>query len=82
MTRATLLSFAQKAMLARFALALVVMWMLTSPAPTQSGWVRLSPPGATPPPRSGHAMAYDSLRHRLVLFGGEDYNHRDRKSVV
>jgi len=33
-------------------------------------WNQLRPPVA-PPPRLGHAMAYDSQRSRVVLFGGD-----------
>jgi cysteine-rich repeat protein len=34
-----------------------------------SKWTRLSP-AASPSPRHGHSMAYDSVRDRVVLFGG------------
>src|SRR5207302_472457 len=34
-----------------------------------SNWSLLSP-GSAPSPRNGHTMAYDSLRHVTVLFGG------------
>jgi cysteine-rich repeat protein len=33
-------------------------------------WTRLTPTTA-PPPRSEHAMVYDSARERLVMFGGD-----------
>ena len=33
------------------------------------GWREVIP-ALSPPPRYGHAMAYDSIRHRVVLFGG------------
>jgi hypothetical protein len=33
-------------------------------------WARVEVTGATPPPRSHHAMAYDRQRGRVVLFGG------------
>ncbi len=36
-------------------------------------WVQRTP-GTSPPARDGHAMAYDSTRGRVVLFGGFDYN--------
>lgn len=35
-----------------------------------SGWNAIETSGPTP--RSGHAMAYDPVRHRVVLFGGDD----------
>jgi len=31
-------------------------------------------PARRPPARAGHAMAYDSIRQRVVLFGGQDAN--------
>ncbi len=34
-------------------------------------WSQVSP-ASVPPPRGGHAMAFDSLRSRTVLFGGYD----------
>lgn len=33
-------------------------------------WVQRFTPFYTPAPRSGHAMCYDSTRHRVILFGG------------
>ncbi len=33
-------------------------------------WVSLSPGGARPPGRYGHAAAYDSHRNRMLVFGG------------
>jgi hypothetical protein len=36
-----------------------------------SSWTQRAPTTA-PPPRFGHAMAYDSARARVVLFGGDD----------
>jgi hypothetical protein len=38
-----------------------------------AGWTPLSPP-TRPSPRSGHVMAYDSTRMRVVLFGGTSGN--------
>ncbi len=35
-----------------------------------SGWTDLTPGGASPAPRSAPAVAYDSSRDRLVLYGG------------
>jgi len=32
-------------------------------------WIRKTPP-TSPPPRFGHAMAYDTARREVVLFGG------------
>jgi hypothetical protein len=33
-------------------------------------WIDLAPTGSTPQARQGHAMAYDPIRDRVVLFGG------------
>ena len=46
--------------------------LITSSAVGQTAdtWTQLSPSHA-PPPRYGAAMAYDSTRHQVVLFGGE-----------
>lgn len=41
-----------------------------------SGWTRLDAAG--PPPRSGHAMAYDAKRDRAVLFGGGNSDRPSR----
>lgn len=39
--------------------------------PDQSdAWTRITPTGQSPSARYGHAMAYDSARQRVVLFGG------------
>jgi len=35
-----------------------------------SAWTSVSPSGPRPGPRSGHVMAYDPIRERVVLFGG------------
>jgi len=37
-----------------------------------TSWIERSP-AASPPPRFGHAMAYDAARGRVVLFGGYDF---------
>jgi Galactose oxidase, central domain len=37
-----------------------------------AAWTELTPTSGSPPPRTGHAMAYDAARDRLVLFGGRD----------
>lgn len=34
-------------------------------------WTERTTGGVAPKPRWGHAMAYDTARHRIVLFGGE-----------
>src|SRR5438874_3914689 len=34
-------------------------------------WIQKTP-ATSPPPRECHAMAYDSTRERVVLFGGTD----------
>jgi hypothetical protein len=36
----------------------------------EDGWTELEPEGPRPPPRTGHAMAYDPVRDRVVMFGG------------
>jgi hypothetical protein len=33
-------------------------------------WTELKPAGTLPPTRSGHAMVYDPVTHRLIIFGG------------
>ncbi len=38
-----------------------------------STWTNVTPAGAMPDARNGHAMAYDSSRGRVVLFGGGVY---------
>jgi N-acetylneuraminic acid mutarotase len=38
--------------------------------PTANTWTELKPSGTLPPARSGHSMAYDPTRGRLILFGG------------
>ncbi len=35
-------------------------------------WTNVTPPGLKPSARYGHAMAYDSNRDKIVLFGGRD----------
>lgn len=35
-----------------------------------SYWRDVTPTGTLPPHRSSHSMSYDSVRHRLVLYGG------------
>lgn len=34
-------------------------------------WVKINPSGATPSPRVGHQMVYDSARNKVILFGGQ-----------
>lgn len=38
-------------------------------------WRDVSPGTVTPPPRHAHAMAYDSTRGRVVMFGGSRLTH-------
>lgn len=38
------------------------------------GWRQAAAAG--PPPRSGHAMAYDAGRRRVVLYGGGSFDGR------
>lgn len=40
-------------------------------------WTQLSSTGATPSARYGHAMAYDSNRDKVVVFGGWDASGRE-----
>lgn len=37
-----------------------------------SDWIEAIPVGPAPTARHEHAMAYDSLRHRVVMFGGKN----------
>ena len=39
-----------------------------------ASWVQVTP-ATSPPSRHGHAMAYDTARQRVVLFGGETIPH-------
>ncbi|MFN0149240.1 MAG: kelch repeat-containing protein [bacterium] len=39
-------------------------------------WTRSFPTGAAPTGRRGHSLIYDSLRDRVILFGGYDGNYR------
>lgn len=50
-------------------------------------WTQLDPTGAKPAARFGHTLVYDSVRHRLILFGGQAggffsdtwaYEHREQ----
>ncbi len=34
-------------------------------------WTQLHPAGSPPAPRSRHAAAYDPVRHRMIVFGGD-----------
>jgi hypothetical protein len=43
------------------------LWAFSFPAGT---WSRLDPGGEEPAPRSGHAMAFDPVSGRCVVFGG------------
>ncbi|MBI3892210.1 MAG: hypothetical protein HY303_11855 [Candidatus Wallbacteria bacterium] len=54
----------------REAAALGQPFSVTGTAPSTWGWVRRD--GAVPAARSGHAMAYDAARGRVVVFGGQD----------
>ena len=38
--------------------------------PVANTWTELKPAGTLPSPRSGHAMAYDPISKRMILFGG------------
>ena len=43
------------------------------PIPFQNNtWTNITT-GTAPPPRTGHAMAYDSKRGKVILFGGVGY---------
>lgn len=37
-----------------------------------ASWSQIITTGPIPPPRAGHAMAYDTRRNRLVIFGGNN----------
>ncbi|MBD3336484.1 MAG: T9SS type A sorting domain-containing protein, partial [Candidatus Eisenbacteria bacterium] len=43
---------------------------LASPAPAAE-WVEIIPDGPKPPPRAYTTAAYDSQRHRMLIFGGD-----------
>jgi len=45
------------------------VWVLSFASGT---WVQLAPAGSTPPARANHTAIYDSLRDRMVVFGGID----------
>lgn len=55
----------------------VVAWLAAAvigssvPAVAQVTWSPVNPV-TSPPPRAGHAMAYDAARNRTVVFGGYD----------
>lgn len=49
---------------------LVILITASAVAQTADTWTQVSPSNA-PPPRYGAAMAYDSIHHQVVLFGGE-----------
>lgn len=53
-----------------YLMAASVLLTLHSGAVAQTLWTQVSTSG--PSPRSGHAMAFDTLRARMVLFGGAD----------
>lgn len=40
-------------------------------------WTQLFPTGPPPSARVGHAVAYDPIRDRVVIFGGDDLAFRD-----
>ncbi len=44
------------------------LWTFTLAGRT---WTQLNPTGAKPAARFGHTLVYDSMRHRLILFGGQ-----------
>jgi len=46
---------------------------------TGSTWTPL-PTAVIPPPREAQAMAYDTLRRRLVMFGGDKFRRSDQSS--
>jgi hypothetical protein len=41
----------------------------------ENSWVRLSPSGALPPPREHHDAIYDPARHRMITFGGYEFDY-------
>jgi len=44
------------------------VWAVTSGPPVR--WEQLSPLGTPPSPRYAHTMVYDSLRDRMIVYGG------------
>lgn len=51
------------------ALAVAFPSLVQAAGPTVSNWIKLSPPTA-PTARLGHAMTYDPVSKKIVLFGG------------
>ncbi len=58
-----------------------VLWILSLPATEPPRWLRIPIPGVTPPPRWNAAAVYDSLRDRVVVFGGSTYGKRSYNDV-
>ena len=54
---------------------LLVGLALAAVAPAQMAWMQRA--GGGPSARTDHATAYDSVRGRIVLFGGQDTNCQD-----
>jgi len=46
------------------------LWALRLGGP--EAWTLLAPAGAVPAPRIAHTAVYDSVFHRMVLYGGWD----------
>jgi hypothetical protein len=57
---------------AQFLLAWFLPIASSAPALAQNAWFDRTPPTSPPGMRVGHALAYDSARGRVVLFGGHD----------
>uniref|UniRef100_A0A832IA22 T9SS type A sorting domain-containing protein n=1 Tax=Eiseniibacteriota bacterium TaxID=2212470 RepID=A0A832IA22_UNCEI len=51
------------------------VWALSLGDPP--AWTALSPAGTPPSARVGHVAAYDPVRDRIVLFGGDDLAYRN-----
>src|SRR5882724_981326 len=50
---------------------LLLTFLFVAPIHTfSSEWIKLTPTGGPPPPRSQHTSAYDPASNRLIIFGG------------
>ena len=62
--------------LGRTGAALAGLWLVVltvGPAAAQPDWIQRATVGSQPAPRSSHAMAYDPVRRKVVVFGGSAF---------
>ena len=50
--------------------------------PVANTWTKLKATGTLPPTRSGHALVYDPVTHRLIMFGGMGTSLNDPNAAV